>query len=213
MAEHKEKKHHKWLWTIIIVVIVLLVGGSGTGYYFYHQQQVVKEKARTALIKKENKFKQNIETTMSDIDSGYGDEKDIVEKYSDSWDTLVAQGFYDDPNYDDPTYGSLIQDQFTLFDQIKKDLKSDDTLSTLESIDSSIKDDMTTLNNSPKRFKDISSRISNLYGDYQTFYDMTSGPSDTDNLSRYKDKYNSISNKIETEINEINASIPNVPKK
>jgi membrane-associated HD superfamily phosphohydrolase len=206
----QKEKHQKLLWIIIAIIVVLLVGGGGTGYYFYHQHQAVVEKAkeRAALIKKEKKYDEKFRTTLADISSAYNTAKPITQKYIDKWTYFLANGTYWN---DEENMPELVLDVDNVFQFTKKELESD--IDSLTAYNNSVEKDMSSLGTPPKKFKSVSDRLNNLYGDYQTLYELANSPDSEDALTNYKNQQEQLTSSIGSELNQINASIPIISKK
>jgi hypothetical protein len=206
----QKEKHHKILWIIIAIVAVLLVDGGGTGYYFYHQYQEVVEKAkeRAALTKKEKKYDEKFRTTLADISSAYNAAKPITQKYIDKWAYFLANGTYWD---DEENMPELVLNVDNVFQFTKKELESD--IDSLTAYNNSVEEDMSTLGTPPKKFKSVYDRLNNLYGDYKTLYELADSPDSEDALTNYKNQQEQLTSSIGSELNQINASIPIIPKK
>ncbi|GGL55654.1 hypothetical protein [Sporolactobacillus putidus] len=199
-------KNHKLLWIIMTIIAVFIGAGGGGGYYFYHQHQVAVAKAK--LIDQENKYDENFRTALSDIYSSYQYAKPITDKYISAWGYYLINGSYWSKTDNMP---ELVLDVNGLFGYVKDDNKS--VLQSLDDFNNNVHQDMSNLSAPPELFKSITDRLNNLYGDYQTLYSLASAPDSSGSLSSYKNQCDEITSKIETEYNEINASIPKVPRK
>lgn len=193
----------------IITIIILLIGGSVGGYAYYNHQLEVKKAKEVAakkakLLEEERTYDENFRKALNDLYTSYSNSKIITDQYIKAWSDVIFTGGYlsDD--------GLPVIDVSFAFIDVQTNIEVNGDLETLNNSDIYLQNDIGNLGEPPKKFKEVTDRFNNLYGKYQTLYNLATAPDENSALLTYKEQCDTLSSQIESEYNQIKASIPKV---
>jgi hypothetical protein len=185
----------------IFGIIFILLAGSSTFGYYYHSAQVEKqEKIHAAKVKAkkeaEAQYKKKMRNFYYEVSSAKSKSEEIINQYKIIWNDTIFNNYFTTSDGDlvaSSDFNEAIETQKYLY-ELNGTLKNLDTKTGI------VYNYTEKLKNPPAKYKDIYSRILDIYATLVTYKKFADNPSGS--LQTYSTQSSEINNTLTQKINE-----------